>query len=113
MKIDSGGEAFLLESVEHGEKWGRYSFIGASTRAIIKGTSGTLEITEDGRTTTKRRPHRAFGFVYVVIQGRSRVRGHDVLRRGSGIFFSYDAVRYIEKIPDIIKKTRAFRICAS
>jgi len=28
MKLVGDGEGFLLESVEHGERWGRYSFIG-------------------------------------------------------------------------------------
>jgi anthranilate synthase component 1 len=29
-KIDSGNYAFLLESVEGGEQWGRYSFLGSN-----------------------------------------------------------------------------------
>ena len=33
LKIDDGGDAFLLESVEGGEKWARYSFLGIAPRA--------------------------------------------------------------------------------
>jgi len=28
LKLVGAGEGFLLESVEHGERWGRYSFVG-------------------------------------------------------------------------------------
>ena len=34
MKIDAGGDAFLLESVEGGEKWGRYSFLGSAPARV-------------------------------------------------------------------------------
>ncbi|MFZ3071915.1 MAG: anthranilate synthase component I [Thermodesulfobacteriota bacterium] len=104
MKIDNGGEAFLLESVEHGEKWGRYSFIGASARAVIKGFSGVLEITEDGNTTTKKGDPIELLASYMS-SWKAAPAPEDMIFSGGAVgFFSYDAVRYIEKIPDIIKK---------
>ena len=33
LKLVGAGEGFLLESVEHGERWGRFSFIGADPAA--------------------------------------------------------------------------------
>ena len=36
MKLADRPHVFLLESVEGGEKWGRYSFLGADTRAIFR-----------------------------------------------------------------------------
>src|SRR3989304_4831467 len=30
LKIDTGNYSFLLESVERGEKWARYSFLGSN-----------------------------------------------------------------------------------
>ena len=36
--------AFLLESVEGGEKWARYSFIGIRPSKVIKGRGRKLEI---------------------------------------------------------------------
>src|SRR5438552_318994 len=35
-KIDDGRHSFLLESVEGGEKWGRYSFLGAEPSAVVR-----------------------------------------------------------------------------
>jgi len=36
MKISRQPYAFLLESVEGGEKWGRYTFLGADPRAVFR-----------------------------------------------------------------------------
>ena len=33
-KLDDGRFSFLLESIEGGEKWGRYSFLGSSPSRI-------------------------------------------------------------------------------
>lgn len=35
-KIDDGIFSFLLESVEGGEKWGRYSFLGSSPTYLFR-----------------------------------------------------------------------------
>jgi len=48
-KINEQGESvFLFESVEGGERWGRYSFLGASTRSHIRIFSDVMEIEENG-----------------------------------------------------------------
>ncbi len=39
-KIDCGDHAFLLESVEGGEKWGRYSFLGSNPAVIFRAKGG-------------------------------------------------------------------------
>ncbi|MHB8963000.1 MAG: hypothetical protein ACYC5K_07575, partial [Saccharofermentanales bacterium] len=44
---------FLLESVEGGEKWGRYSFLGFNPKLGVKGNEGFIEI-EDFEHRTKR-----------------------------------------------------------
>ncbi|MGA1630286.1 MAG: anthranilate synthase component I, partial [Ilumatobacteraceae bacterium] len=36
------GPGFLLESVEHGERWARFSFVGCRPRAEIAMIDGTL-----------------------------------------------------------------------
>ncbi len=42
---------FLLESIEGGEKWGRYSFIGFNPKAHLAYKNGTLTITGEGEKT--------------------------------------------------------------
>ncbi len=46
-----GGEpgSFLLESVEHGEKWGRFSFVGCRPALLVRGRRGRVEVEAEGR----------------------------------------------------------------
>jgi anthranilate synthase component 1 len=44
LRIDDGGPAFLLESVEGGERLGRYSFLGVGPRRLLEVRGGTASI---------------------------------------------------------------------
>lgn len=51
---------FLLESIEGGEKWGRYSFIGFDPKARLAYKDGTLTVTGEGARKVKtNRPYDA------------------------------------------------------
>jgi anthranilate synthase component 1 len=52
-KIRGQGESFLCESVEGGERIGRYSFVGCNPRAVIRQSGGWVEVMENGRTTER------------------------------------------------------------
>lgn len=54
LKLRNGSEAFLLESVEGGEKVGRYSFIGAGPFLRLRASGDTIDIEEGGRHETRR-----------------------------------------------------------
>ncbi len=43
LKLAREGRAFLLESAEGGERWGRYSFIGCGFQAVLSFRDGILE----------------------------------------------------------------------
>jgi anthranilate synthase component I len=101
LRLASGEpECFLLESVEGGERLGRYTYIGIrpSRRIVSRGTD--IEIIEHGRTRT------ATGDVFAVL--REALSGHTPARipglppftAGAVGFFSYDVVRQIECLPD-------------
>lgn len=49
-KIDEGGCSFLLESAEHIDHGGRYSFLGSNPRVVFKSRGRTVTITENGST---------------------------------------------------------------
>jgi len=42
----SGRPGFLLESVEHGERWSRFSFVGRSPAATMVARGRRVEVTE-------------------------------------------------------------------
>ncbi|HUF82988.1 MAG TPA: anthranilate synthase component I, partial [Acidimicrobiia bacterium] len=43
IKLVGDGEGFLLESVEHGERWGRFSFIGRDPALTLRARGRTVE----------------------------------------------------------------------
>ncbi len=47
MKLASGPRTYLLESVQGGEKWGRYSIIGLSATTVLR-VSGKMVTVEVG-----------------------------------------------------------------
>ncbi len=104
MKLDSGGEAFLLESVEAGERWGRYSFIGVEPRAIIRGKNGAVEIIEaEGVRVEYQDP---FTVIRDYMKRFRPAVSEDMPRFFGGAigYLSYDMVRYIEELPDRAEK---------
>ncbi|MEO5334436.1 MAG: anthranilate synthase component I [Magnetococcus sp. YQC-5] len=94
--------AFLLESVQGGEKWGQYSMIGLEPAALftvhgrrveIRHQPGDLQILEDCD------PMQA---LKTFMSQFKPVRVGDLPRFHGGAvgFFSYDMVRCFERIPD-------------
>ena len=49
LKIDDGRYAYLLESVEGGEKWARYSFLGSRPTVVIEARGPRVEIRRGDR----------------------------------------------------------------
>ena len=49
-KLDDGRFSYLLESIEGGEKWGRYSFLGSTPSVIIRSKGNLVETISDGNT---------------------------------------------------------------
>ena len=45
LRLDDGGPCYLLESVEGGERVGRYSFLGVSPRRVLEVTGASARIT--------------------------------------------------------------------
>src|SRR5436853_6676800 len=48
-KIDTGPCAYLLESVQGGEKWARYSFLGSGSPILIQASEREVLLYEAGR----------------------------------------------------------------
>ncbi len=50
-KIGGQAESFLFESVEGGERLGRYSFVGCNPLAVIRQSGSVVEVIENGKVT--------------------------------------------------------------
>lgn len=99
-KIDDGKQAFLLESIEGGEKWARYSFLGADAALIIRSKGRRVELVRGDQVTVQElddpttllRDELA-RYQPVEVPGLPRFIG------GAVGFLGYDMVRHFEQLP--------------
>jgi len=95
----AGTECFLLESVEGGEKWSRYSFIGRKPFLSICGSNGNYTIENLGRTKVEQ--GNPIEILRKLMQ-EFKSPCYDNLPRFTGGavgFIGYDIVRFYEDLP--------------
>src|SRR6266487_3386329 len=101
LRLRPGPYAFLLESVEGGEKWARYSFLGSEpsmvftakgSRMSVRHADGRLETIEAGSPFEALRGLLA-RYQPVTVPGLPRFQG------GAVGYISYDMVRHVEELP--------------
>lgn len=99
---DGKGPVFLLESVEGGERWGRYSFLGASSQLSVRVYKERVEV-ENGSGTQKI-PHKGDPLsVLRKLMARYRPVSLPGLPRfwgGLVGYWSYESVSFFEAIPN-------------
>ncbi len=99
-KIVDERNVFLLESVEGGEKWARYSFIGKNPFLIATIENHTLTLKgKINQTIASEQPLRQLeeilqGFKSPIIKGMPPFTG------GAVGYFAYNTIRYFENIPE-------------
>ena len=101
MKLSSSQYCFLLESVEGGEKWARYSFIGIDPSIIFtsKGTRVTIRRNGTVETMESQKPLSVLRDLMrryrpVEVPGLPRFYG------GAVGYIGYDMVRFFEELPE-------------
>ena len=95
--------AFLLESVEGGEKIGRYTFLGAQPRMVITARGNELEI-QQGKSVERRRGSLVDLLRATLQQHRpATVPGMPPFTSGGVGYFAYDMVRQFERLPSTAK----------
>jgi anthranilate synthase component 1 len=99
LKLRGQGDAFLLESVEGGERVGRYSFIGAGPMMRIVSRGPEVEIRADGRV--ERHTGDVLDVTRTVLQRHQVVLDPTLPRFSGGAvgYFGYDLVRSWERLP--------------
>jgi anthranilate synthase component 1 len=102
-------ECFLFESVEGGEKIGRYTFIGVRPYRTIVARGRKLTITDGGHGSRARRSRTLDADIFETL--KSSLSGHTPAKlpglppftAGAVGFFAYDVVRQIEALPAIAR----------
>jgi len=105
LKLAQGRHSYFLESMQGGEKWGRYSFIGLPANTVLVATRdekaagcvATIEVQINGNTVESCSTDDPFTFIEQ-FQARYRIPELAELPRFNGGlvgYFSYDTVRYV------------------
>lgn len=106
LKLANAPFSYLLESVQGGEKWGRYTIIGLPARTLLTVCDRVIRISRDGVVTEN---FHADDPLQVVQEFKARFRvpelpGMPRFNGGLVGYFGYDIVRFIEKRLDIAYK---------
>ncbi|MED5261011.1 MAG: anthranilate synthase component I [Myxococcota bacterium] len=103
-RMDDGESSFLLESVQGGEKWARYSFMGTGARSLFRARGQEVEWSEDGETQRVTVEGDPLDFLRARLRDYRQVLPDSIdLPRfigGAVGHIAYDWVRFVEEIPD-------------
>jgi anthranilate synthase component 1 len=103
--------AFLLESVEAGERIGRYTFVGAQPRIVITARGNDLSITRGSRTE-KRSGSIVDVLRETLLQHKpANVPAMSPFTSGGVGYFAYDMVRQFERLPRTTKDDQKLPDC--
>jgi len=106
LKLASGPYSYLFESVQGGEKWGRYSIIGLPSQEVLKVYDHRIEIRRhselmgrEGELLESAEVDDPLAFVASYQERFNAPDLEELPRFNGGLvgYFGYDTVRYIEK----------------
>jgi len=98
LKLAKGPYSYLFESVQGGEKWGRYSIIGLPCRSLLRVCGETITIERDGEVAETIQAADPLAWIEE-FQSRFKVPDVPGLPRFTGGlvgYFGYDTIAYIE-----------------
>ena len=90
--------AFLLESIEGGEHVGRYSFVGAKPKMIVRGVGEKTFVEQDGRTVTHGMNAVAYLRQWFSEHKLVEREGLPPLAGGAIGYMGYEAARWFEPV---------------
>ncbi|MGB8873551.1 MAG: anthranilate synthase component I [Desulfobaccales bacterium] len=104
-KLRGHGCSYLLESVEGGEKWGRFSFLGLNPSVLFQVQDGRVTISRQGREEVLPLEAGAGPFEHLrrLLADLRAVAAPGLPRFWGGLvgYLGYDMVRYIERLPEL------------
>jgi anthranilate synthase component 1 len=99
-KLGAEPNSFLLESVEHGERWGRYSFIGVDPFLVMTSRDGVVSFEGSPPAEALDAPDPLTALERALGAYRApALAGLPPLHGGAVGYLGYDVTRYIERLP--------------
>ncbi len=97
LKLAAAPYSYLLESVQGGEKWGRYSIIGLPARRVLAVRGEDITITDNGTVAERHQCADPLAFIRN-FHARIEAPALEISRFSGGLvgYFGYDTVRYGE-----------------
>lgn len=98
LKLGKGIHSYFFESVQGGEKWGRFSIIGLPCQTVIRVSARQVSVETGGEVIESLETDDPFQFVNDY-KARHKVAPVAVEQRFAGGlvgYFAYDTVRYVE-----------------
>ena len=98
LKLADEPFSYLFESVQGGEKWGRYSIIGMACETRIKVFGRRVLLEADGRVVDERETDDPLEFIeqYLAVFRVAEAECLPKFHGGLVGYFGYDTIRYIE-----------------
>jgi anthranilate synthase component I len=103
-KLVGDGHGFLLESVEHGERWSRFSFVGWDPVLTLTLRDGTVSVGGRAAANVEVPPDVGILTAIETLLAAHRAPELDGLPPLSGGligYLGYDVVREVERLPDV------------
>jgi anthranilate synthase component 1 len=110
LKLVGNGEGFLLESVEHGERWSRFSFVGHEPVATLELRDGAISITGQHLSANPPLDRGMLAALDALVAAYRAPVVADLppLQGGLVGFLGYDVVREVEHLPAAPPDDRGF-----
>lgn len=101
-KIDDGHTSFLLESIEGGEKWARYSFLGSGSGKLFRTQGQRFQWLENGVLVREGEALDPLNELQQSLAAYQPVALPELPRFFGGAvgYLGYDMVRHVERLPD-------------
>src|SRR5210317_407114 len=98
LKLAKGPHSYFFESIQGGEKWGRFSIIGLPCSTVLRVVGDTLTVEKQGQIVETVKTDDPFVFIEQYKARFNVAEVTDNQRFGGGLvgYFAYDSVRYVE-----------------
>jgi len=98
LKLANTKYSYFFESVQGGEKWGRFSIIGLPCRTVLQYDGSMVSVETDGKQVETVNTDNPFKFIDEFRQrfNVAQITGRELFSGGLVGYFGYDTVRYVE-----------------